>query len=54
VGDKKRGISIFLPNNVVDKSGSPTLAKTFGIRSQSLKAFVFLFKVTSSSAPPSM
>ena len=31
MGDKKRGISIFLPNNVVDKSVSPTLANTFGI-----------------------
>ena len=54
VGDKKRGISIFLPNTVVDKSGSPTLANTLGTRSQSLKAFVFLLRVTSSSAPPSI
>ena len=54
VGDKKRGISIFLPKSVVDKSGSPTLAKIFGTRSQSLKAAVFLFKVTSSSEPPSI
>ena len=45
---------IFLPNTVVDKSGSPTLARIFGTKSQSLKAFVFLFSVTSSSAPPSM
>ena len=53
-GDKKSGISIFFPKIVVDKSGSPTLAKIFGTKSQSLNALVFLFKVTSSSDPPSM
>ena len=53
-GDKKIGKSIFLPNKVVDKSGLPTLAKTFGTKSQSSKEDVFLLKVTSSSAPPSM
>ena len=54
VGDRKRGISIFLPKIVVDRSGSPTLAKMFGTKSQSLNALVFLFKVTSSSEPPSI
>ncbi len=44
----------FLPKTVVDKSGLPTLAKTFGIKSQSLNASVFLFSVASSSAPPSI
>jgi hypothetical protein len=39
---------------VVDKSGLPTLAKIFGTKSQSSKEDVFLLKVTSSSAPPSM
>ena len=54
VGDKNKGISIFLPNTVVDKFGSPTLFKIFGTKSQSLNEFVFLFKVISSSAPPSI
>ena len=54
LGDKNKGISIFLPNTIVDKSGSPTLFKIFGTKSQSLKASVFLFKVISSSAPPSI
>jgi hypothetical protein len=54
VGDKNNGISIFLPKTVVDKSGLPTLAKTLGIKSQSLNASVFLLRVASSSAPPSM
>jgi len=39
---------------VVDKSGSPTLLRIFGTKSQSLNASVFLFSVTSSSAPPSI
>ena len=48
------GKSIFFPKTVVDKSISPTPAKTFGIKSQSLNDSVFLFNVTSSSEPPSM
>jgi len=47
-------MSIFLPKTDVDKSGSPTLAKMFGTKSQSLKALVFLLRVTSSSDPPSI
>ena len=42
----------FFPKTVVDKSILPTSAKTFGIKSQSSNAFVFLFNVTSSSDPP--
>ena len=53
-GERKIGISIFLPKSVVDKSGLPTLAKIFGIKSQSLNDSVFLLKVDSSSAPPSI
>ena len=53
-GDKNKGILIFLPNTEVDKSGSPTLLRIFGTKSQSLNASVFLFSVTSSSEPPSM
>ena len=37
-----------------DISPRSTLAKIFGTKSQSLNALVFLFKVTSSSDPPSM
>jgi hypothetical protein len=54
VGDRNNGISIFFPKTVVDKSGSPTLFKILGTKSQSLNESVFLFNVTSSSAPPSM
>ena len=54
LGDKNNVILIFLPKTVVDKSGSPTLLRILGTKSQSLKASVFLFKVTSSSAPPSI
>ena len=43
-----------LQNKFVDKSGLPTFASTFGTKSQSLKAFVFLLRVASSSAPPSI
>ena len=53
-GERKIGISIFLPNKVVDRSGFPTLAKIFGTKSQSLNESVFLLKVDSSSAPPSI
>ena len=53
-GDKKIGMFIFLPKIVVDRSGLPTLASTLGTRSQSSKDFVFLLRVISSSAPPSM
>ena len=51
---RKIGISIFFPNKVVDRSGFPTLARTLGTKSQSLKESVFLLKVDSSSDPPSM
>ena len=44
----------FFPKTVVDKSGLPTLVRTFGTKSQSLKASVFRFNVASSSAPPSI
>ena len=54
VGDKKIGISIFFPKTAVDKSGLPTLARMLGTKSQSLKDSVFLRKVLSSSAPPSI
>ena len=47
-------VKIISPKTVVDKSGLPTLAKILGTRSQSLNESVFLLKVTSSSAPPSM
>ena len=40
LGDKNNGILIFLPKTVVDKSGSPTLLRILGTKSQSLKAFV--------------
>ena len=53
-GDKKIGISIFLPKILVDKSGFPTLAKILGTKSQSSNESVFLLRVDSSSAPPSM
>ena len=51
---RKIGISIFLPNKVVDKSGFPTLARILGTKSQSSNDSVFLLSVASSSAPPSM
>ena len=51
---RKIGISILLPNKVVDKSGLQTFAKVFGTKSQSSNEAVFLLKVDSSSAPPSM
>ena len=53
-GERKIGMSIFRPNKFVDRSGSPTLFKILGTKSQSPNASVFLFKVTSSSAPPSI
>ena len=53
-GDKKIGRSIFWPNTIVERSGSPTLARIFGTKSHFKKDSVFLFKVVSSSAPPSM
>ena len=53
-GDRKIGISIFRPNNVVDKSGFPTLARILGTKSHSLNDSVFLLKVDSSSEPPSI
>ena len=53
-GDKKSGISIFFPKMVVERSGFPTLAKILGTKSQSSKDFVFLLRVISSSAPPSI
>ena len=40
--------------STIDKSGFPTLARIFGTKSQSLKESVFLLKVDSSSAPPSI
>ena len=54
VGDRKTGRLIFFPKIVVDKSGLPTFASTFGTKSQLLNESVFLFNVISSSAPPSM
>ena len=54
VGDKNKGIFIFLPKTSVDISGSPTLAKILGIKSHFEKDSVFLLRVTSSSEPPSM
>ena len=44
----------FFPKIVVDRSGFPTLAKILGTKSQSSKEAVFLFRVISSSAPPSI
>ena len=41
-------------NNVVDRSGLPTLAGILGTKSQSLNESVFLLNVDSSSAPPSI
>ena len=52
--ERNSGKFIFFPKTVVDKSTLPTPAKTFGIKSQSLNASVFLFSVTSSSDPPSI
>ena len=51
---KKIDMPIFLPNKDVDRSGLPTLASILGTKSQSLKDSVFLLKVDSSSAPPSI
>ena len=54
VGKPDLSTTIFFPKIVVDKSGTPTLARILGNKSQSLKDSVFLLNVTSSSAPPSM
>ena len=43
-----------IPKTVVDKSTLLTSVKTLGIRSHLLNESVFLFNVTSSSAPPSI
>ena len=55
----KRNTESFLkcdlvPNILVDKSTSSTPLKTFGTKSTSSKEFVFLLRVISSSAPPSI
>ena len=52
--ERKSGKSIFCPRTVVDKSTLLTSFNTSGIKSQSLNDSVFLFKVISSSAPPSI
>ena len=45
---------LYTENIVVDKSTFPTPLKTFGTKSTSLNALVFLWYVTSSSAAPSI